>query len=116
MGGRYCHQTSSLFTIITKHIAYTTGRQQKRKGETEKDKNYMKIYRREKSSLYQGKKRIYTKEHIYKKKKKQKKNTQHTTTDIHNNENKLRKLYTGNIHPTPTHMIAEPFDSSVRMK
>ena len=49
--GRYCHQTSSLFTIIPKNI-YTTGRQQKRKGETEKDKNYMKIYRREESSLY----------------------------------------------------------------
>ena len=52
---------------------------------------------------------IYTKEHIYKKKPKK------TTTDIHNN-NKLRNLYTGiNIHPTQTHMIAEPFDSSVRM-
>ena len=39
-----------------------------------------------------------------------------TTTDIHNN-NKLRNLYTGiNIHPTQTHMFAEPFDSSVRMK
>ena len=75
----------------------------------------MKIYRREESSLYLGKKkRIYTKEHIYKKrKKKQQKNT--PTTDIHNNK-KLRNLYTGNIHPIPTHMIAEPFDSSVRMK
>ena len=51
---------------------------------------------------------IYTKEHIYKKTT--------TTTDIHNN-NKLRNLYTGiNIHPTHTHMIAEIFDSSVRMK
>ena len=39
-----------------------------------------------------------------------------TTTDIHDN-NKPRNLYTGiNIHPTQTHMIAEPFDSSVRMK
>ena len=37
-------------------------------------------------------------------------------TDIHNN-NRLINLYTGiNIHPTQTHMIAEPFDSSVRMK
>ena len=36
--------------------------------------------------------------------------------NIHNN-NKLRNLYTGiNTHPTQTHMIAEPFDSSVRMK
>ena len=52
---------------------------------------------------------IYTKEHIYKKKQKK-------TTDIQNN-NKLRNLYTGiNIHPTQTYMIAEPFDSSVRMK
>ena len=50
---------------------------------------------------------IYTKEHIYKKSP--------TTTGIHNN-NKLRNLYTGNIHPTQTHMIAEPFDSSVRTK
>ena len=57
---------------------------------------------------------IYTKEHIYK--KNTKKTT--TTTDMHNNK-KLRNLYTGiNIHrsPTSTHMIAEPFDSSVRMK
>ena len=39
-----------------------------------------------------------------------------TKKNIHNN-NKLRDLYTGiNIHPTQTHMIAEPFDSSVRMK
>ena len=56
---------------------------------------------------------IYTKEHNYiqKKTKKNKK-----TTDIHNN-NKLRILYTGiNIHPTQTQMIAEPFDSLVRMK
>ena len=77
----------------------------------------MKIYRREESSLYQGKKRIYTKEHIYKKRKKKKKKQQKNTptTDIHNNK-KLRNLYTGNIHPIPTHMIAEPFDSSVRMK
>ena len=51
---------------------------------------------------------IYKEEHIYKKKQQ--------TTDIHNN-NKLRNLYTCiNIHPTQTHMIAEPFDSSVRMK
>ena len=32
------------------------------------------------------------------------------------NNNKLRNLYTGiNTHPTQTHMIAEPFDSSVSM-
>ena len=50
---------------------------------------------------------IYTKERIYKTT-----TTKKTTTDIHNN-NKLRNLYTGiNIHPTQTHMIAEPFDSS----
>ena len=77
----------------------------------------MKIYRREESSLYQGKKKKkgYTQKNIYtkKEKKQQQKNT--PTTDIHNNE-KLRNLYTGNIHPIPTHMIAEPFDSSVRMK
>ena len=59
---------------------YTTGKQQKRKGETEKDKNYMKIYRREESSLYQGKKRIYTKEHLYEKKKKTTKKTQQQQT------------------------------------
>ena len=46
----------------------------------------------------------------------QKKQKKTTTTDMHYN-NKLRNLYTGiNIHPTPTHMIVEPFDSSVRMK
>ena len=50
----------------------------------------MKIYRREDSSLYQGKKKGYTQKNIYtkkekKKKKKTKKNT--TTTDIHNNKN-----------------------------
>ena len=51
---------------------------------------------------------IYTKE--------QKKTTTTTTTDIYNND-KLKNLYTGiNIHSTQTHMIAEPFDSSVRMK
>ena len=85
----------------------------------------MKIYRREESSLYQGKKKGYTRKNIYtkkekKNKKKQKKTTKKQqkntpTTDIHNNK-KLRNLYTGNIHPIPTHMIAEPFDSSVRMK
>ena len=54
-------------------------------------------------------KMIYTKGHIMIQKKT-------TTTDTHNN-NKLRNLYTGiNIHPTQTHMFAEPFDSSVRMK
>ena len=49
----------------------------------------MKIYRREDSSLYHGKKRIYTKEHIYKKRKKEEKNPKKntTTTDIHNNKN-----------------------------
>ena len=74
----------------------------------------MKIYRREESSLYQGKKKGYTQKNIYT--KKEKKTTKNTpTTDIHNNK-KLRNLYTGNIHPIPTHMIAEPFDSSVRMK
>ena len=83
----------------------------------------MKIYRREESSLYQGKKKkgytqknIYTKKEKNKEKKKEKKQQKNTpTTDIHNNK-KLRNLYTGNIHPIPTHMIAEPFDSSVRMK
>ena len=58
---------------------------------------------------------IYTKEHnnIYKKTKNKKKTT---TTDIHNN-NILRNMYSGiNIHPTQTHMIAEAFDSSLRMK
>ena len=43
-----------------------------------------------------------------------------TTRNIHNNNNnnnKLKNLYTGiNIHPTQTHLIAEPYDSSVRMK
>ena len=53
VGGRYCHQTPSLFTIITKQIHHrqTT----KGKGETEKDNNYMETYRREESSLCQGK-------------------------------------------------------------
>ena len=59
----------------------------------------------------QEKKIIYTEEHINKKYKKIQKKT-----NIHNN-NKLRNLYTGiSIHPTQTHMIAEPFDSYVRMK
>ena len=76
----------------------------------------MKIYRREESSLYQGKKKdIHKRTDIQKRKKqnnrKQKKTQQQTYTIM-----KLRNLYTGNIHPTPTHMIAEPFDSSVRMK
>ena len=49
---------------------------------------------------------MYTEQHVYKKKQK----------NQHNN-NKLRNLYTGiSIHPTQTHMIAEPFDSSVKMK
>ena len=82
----------------------------------------MKIYRSEESSLYQGKKKkdIHKRTYIQKKKKKEKKKKKKRkkntpTTDIHNNK-KLRNLYTGNIHPIPTHMIAEPFDSSVRMK
>ena len=52
----------------------TTGRQPKRKGETEKDKNYMKIYRREESSLYQGnkKKDIHKRTYIQKERKKNK--------------------------------------------
>ena len=78
----------------------------------------MKIYRREESSLYQGKKKnIHKRTYIQKKKKEKKKKQQKNTptTDIYNNK-KLRNLYTGNIHPIPTHMIAEPFDSSVRMK
>ena len=55
---------------------------------------------------------IYTKEYNYIQKNKK----ETTTTDIHNN-NKLRNLYTGiNMHPTQTYMIAELFDSSVRMK
>ena len=64
----------------------------------------------------QIKKDIHKRTYIQKEKnnkKKRKKNKNTTTTDIHNNK-KLRNLYTGNIHPTPTHMIAEPFDSSVR--
>ena len=62
----------------------------------------MEIYRGEESRKI---KIIYTEEHISKKKQ-----------NIHNN-NKLKNLYTSiNIHPTQTHMIAEPFDSSVRMK
>ena len=66
----------------------------------------MEIYRREDSSLYQGKLNdIYKRTYIQKK----------TTTDIHNNK-KLRNLSTGiNIHPTQIHMIVEPFDASVRM-
>ena len=65
---------------------------------------YMEIYRGEETRKISI---INTEQHIYK--KKQKKN-------IHNN-NKLRNLYTViNTHPTQTHMIAEPFDSSVRMK
>ena len=93
--GMYCHQTSNLLTIITKQIHHRLT--------TKKDNEYMEIYRREESRIIQI---IYTEEHIYNKK----------TTDIHNN-NTLRSLYTGiNIHHTQTHMIAEPFDSSVRMK
>ena len=66
----------------------------------------MEIYRRE-----EEKEIIYTKEHIYKKKQ------QKTQKNIHNSNNKLRNVYTGiNIHSTQTHMIAESFDSSVRMK
>ena len=64
----------------------------------------MEIYRRQEP----GKKikLLYTEEHNKKKQK----------TNIHNN-NKLRNLYTCiNIHPTQTHKIAEPFDSSMRMK
>ena len=52
VGGRYCHQTSSLFAIITKHIHH---RQTTKKGKTEKDKNYTEKYRRKESSLYQRK-------------------------------------------------------------
>ena len=56
------------------------------------------------------KKDIHKRTYIQKNKQKK------TTTDIHNNK-KLRNLYTGiNIHPTPTHMTVETFDSSVRTK
>ena len=64
----------------------------------------MKIYRREESN--KKNKKSYTQKNIRYKIKK----------NIHNN-NKVKNLYTGiNIHPTQTHMLAEPFDSLVRMK
>ena len=60
----------------------------------------MKIYRREESRKNEI---IYTEEHNYIQ------NTKQKNKNIHNN-NKLRNLYTGiNIHPTQTHMVAEPF-------
>ena len=99
VGGRYCHQTSTLFTIVTKQIHHrqTT---KKLKARQKRTIIYMEICRREESRKI---KIIYTEEHKYKK-------------NIHNN-NKLRNLYTGsNICPTQTHMIAEPFDSLVRTK
>ena len=37
VGGRYCHQTSTLFTIITKQIH--NRQTKKKKGETEEDNN-----------------------------------------------------------------------------
>ena len=82
-----------LFTIITKLIAYNTDRQQKGKGETEEDNNYMEIYRREEARKNEIK---YTEEHNYIQKNKTK------NKNIHNN-NKLRNYYTGtNIHLTHT--------------
>ena len=101
VGGRYCHQTSSLFTIITKHIHH---RQTTKKEKARQKRTVITwTYTEEKNQAFiEEIKMIYTKEHIYKKKKKKKK------PDIHNN-NKLRNLDTG-IHPAQTHMIAEPFD------
>ena len=45
----------------------------------------MKIYRREESSLYQGKKKGYTQKNIYTKKKKKRKKKEKTTTKKHTN-------------------------------
>ena len=52
VGGRYCHQASSLFTIINKHIHHrqTTKKRLDRKGQ-ELHGNIQK----EESSLYEGK-------------------------------------------------------------
>ena len=68
------------------------------------------MYGRKESSLYQGKSISNRRQ------KNNNKTTKNPTIDIHNN-NKLRNLYICiNIHPTQTHMIAEPSDSPVRMK
>ena len=93
VGGRYCHQTSSLFTIRIITNKYTTGRQQKKEGQD-----------RIGNSLHGNiQKRTIKENHIHRRTYIQKKN-------IHKYD-KLRNLYTGiNIHPTQTHMIAEPFD------
>ena len=94
------HQTSSLFTIITKHSIHHRQTTKKKRRDRKGQELHGNIQ-----------KRIRIKPLPRKIKKDKKK-----TTDIHNNK-KLRNLYTGiNIHPTPIHMIAEPFDSSMRMK
>ena len=101
MGGRYCHQTSTLFKIITKqiHHSHTTKKGKMRQKMTIITWKYTK----EKN---QGNKNYIDRRTYIQKNKK----------NIHNN-NKMRNLYTGiNIHPTQAHMIAQPFDSSVRMK
>ena len=112
VGGRYCHQTSTLFTIITKQIHHrqtTKKKRRDRKGQSLHGNIQKRRNKKIKIIMTYTQKNISTK-------KKQKKNNKKTNKNIHSN-NKLRNLHTFiNIHPTQTHVIAEPFDSSVRMK
>ena len=80
VGGRYCHQTSSLFTILTKHIHHRQTTKKKRRDRKGQELRGNIQKRRIKPLPRKIKKNIYKRTYIQKKKKTR-------TTDIHNNKN-----------------------------
>ena len=82
VGGRYCHQTSSLFTIITKHIHHRETTKKKRR-DRKGQELHENIQKRRIKRLPRKKKEGYTQKNIYTKKKeknKKKKEKKTTTT------------------------------------
>ena len=110
----YGHQTSTLFTITTIEIHH---RQTKKKGKARQMKIivYMEILRsREKNKQ---KKPTHTEKHAFIRKKQKTSKINIQTIIIIINKMKLKTWHTSiNIQLTQAHMIAEPYDSSVKMK